>query len=386
MLTPLPLPPEIRSRYLPDINGLHMHLLEAGHETPGCPSLLLLHGFPEIAYSWRKLMLPLAEAGFHVIAPDLRGYGRTSGWQADALADPSDCNFLNLTRDLLALLAALGKTHVEAVIGHDFGAPLAAIAALIRPDKFKSVVIMSAPFAGPPAWQVRFNNVAPADGFDLLEKAVHDLAKLNPARQHYQWYYSTPQANADMHHPPQGLHAFLRAYYHMKSADWPLNRPHPLDDLSAEALALLPHYYVMEHGKNMSESVVTEMPDADAIAQCDWLPDDELAVYCAEYARTGFQGGLQWYRCLTSRAQIDSLRLLGGLTIDVPSCFIAGASDWGVHQFPGAFDKMQQQACTRMLGCHLIPDAGHWVQQEQPEAVLQHLFEFFEQAEIPFIK
>ena len=219
MLTPLPLPPEIRSRYLPDINGLHMHLLEAGHETPGSPSLLLLHGFPEIAYSWRKLMLPLAEAGFHVIAPDLRGYGRTTGWQADALADPSDCNFLNLTRDLLALLAALGKTHVEAVIGHDFGAPLAAIAALTRPDKFKSVVIMSAPFAGPPAWQARVNDVAPADGFDLLEQAVHDLAKLNPARQHYQWYYSTPQANADMHHPPQGLHAFLRAYYHMKSAE-----------------------------------------------------------------------------------------------------------------------------------------------------------------------
>jgi pimeloyl-ACP methyl ester carboxylesterase len=136
----------------------------------------------------------------------------------------------------------------------------------------------------------------------------------------------------------------------------------------------------MERGKNMPESVASEMPDADAIAQCDWLPDDELAVYCAEYARTGFQGGLQWYRCLTSREQIDCLRLFGGLTIDVPSCFIAGASDWGVHQIPGAFDKMQQQACTRMLGCHLIPGAGHWVQQEQPEAVLHHLFDFFERA------
>jgi pimeloyl-ACP methyl ester carboxylesterase len=384
MLTPLPLPPEIRSRYLPDIHGLQMHLLEAGHETPGRPSLLLLHGFPEIAYSWRKLMLPLAEAGFHVVAPDLRGYGRTTGWQADALADPSDCNFLNLTRDLLALLAALGKTHVEAVIGHDFGAPLAAIAALTRPDKFKSVVIMSAPFAGPPAWQLRVNDVAPADGFDLLEQAVHDLAKLNPPRQHYQWYYSTPQANADMHHPPQGLHAFLRAYYHMKSADWNQNRPHPLGELSAQALSQLPHYYVMRHGKSMSESVASEMPDANAIAQCKWLPDHELAVYSAEYDRTGFQGGLQWYRCLTSREQIDSLRLLGGLSIDVPSCFIAGASDWGVHQFPAAFDKMQQQACTRILACHLIPDAGHWVQQEQPEAVLQHLFDFFERAEIPF--
>ena len=384
MLNPLPLPPQIRSRYLPDINGLHMHVLEAGHETPGRPSLLLLHGFPEIAYSWRKLIVPLAEAGFHVIAPDLRGCGRTTGWQADAVADPSEFNFLNLTRDLLALLAALGKRHVDAVIGHDFGAPLAAIAALTRPDTFKSVVMMSAPFAGAPTWQLRINDTVPADGFDLLLHAVNELEQLNPPRQHYHWYYSTPQANHDMHHPPQGLHAFLRAYYHMKSADWPLNRPHPLDELSAQALAQLPHYYVMEHGKNMPASVASAMPDANAIAQCDWLPDDELAVYCAEYARTGFQGGLQWYRCLTSREQIDSLRLLGGLTIDVPSCFIAGASDWGVHQIPGAFDKMQQQACTRLLGCHLIPGAGHWVQQEQPDAVLHHLFDFFKQAGIPF--
>ena len=384
MLNPLPLPPQIRSRYLPDINGLHMHVLEAGHETPGRPSLLLLHGFPEIAYSWRKLIVPLAEAGFHVIAPDLRGCGRTTGWQADAVADPSEFNFLNLTRDLLALLAALGKRHVDAVIGHDFGAPLAAIAALTRPDTFKSVVMMSAPFAGAPTWQLRINDTVPADGFDLLLHAVNELEQLNPPRQHYHWYYSTPQANHDMHHPPQGLHAFLRAYYHMKSADWPLNRPHPLDELSAQALAQLPHYYVMEHGKNMPASVASAMPDANAIAQCDWLPDDELAVYCAEYARTGFQGGLQWYRCLTSREQIDSLRLLGGLTIDVPSCFIAGASDWGVHQIPGAFDKMQQQACTRMLSCHLIPGAGHWVQQEQPDAVLHHLFDFFKQAGIPF--
>ena len=384
MLNPLPLHTKIRSRYLPDINGLHMHVLEAGHETSGRPSLLLLHGFPEIAYSWRKLIVPLTEAGFHVIAPDLRGCGRTTGWQADAVADPSEFNFLNLTRDLLALLAALGKRHVDAVIGHDFGAPLAAIAALTRPDTFKSVVMMSAPFAGAPTWQLRINDTVPADGFDLLLHAVNELEQLNPPRQHYHWYYSTPQANHDMHHPPHGLHAFLRAYYHMKSADWPLNRPHPLDELSAQALAQLPHYYVMEHGKNMPESVASEMPNADAIAQCGWLSDDELAVYCAEYERTGFQGGLQWYRCLTSRKQIDSLRLLGGLTIDVPSCFIAGASDWGVHQIPGAFDKMQQQACTRMLSCHLIPGAGHWVQQEQPDAVLHHLFDFFKQAGIPF--
>ncbi len=382
MLNPLPLAPQIRSRYLDHINGLRMHVLEAGHEISARPTLLLLHGFPELAYSWRKLMVPLSEAGFHVIAPDLRGYGRTTGEQADALGDPSDSNFLNLTRDLLALLAALGKTNVAAVIGHDFGAPLAAIAALTRPDVFKSVVIMSAPFAGPPAWPFKHENVAPADGFEIMSRAVHELSTLERPREHYQWYYSTPQANADMHHPPQGLHAFLRAYYHMKSADWASNRPFDLGATSAHALAQLPEYYIMEQGKSMPESVVSEMPTADAIARCAWLPDHELAVYAAEYERTGFQGGLQWYRCLTSNKQIDDLRLLGGLTIDVPSCFIAGDRDWGVHQIPGAFDKMQQKACTRMLGCHLVAGAGHWVQQEQPEAVLRHLFDFFKQAGI----
>lgn len=382
ILNPLPLPAGIRSRYLPDINGLQMHLLEAGHETPDRPTLLLLHGFPELAYSWRKLMLPLSDAGFHVIAPDMRGYGRTTGWQADALADPSDCNFLNLTRDLLALLASLGKTHVEAVIGHDFGAPLAAIAALARPDQFRSVVIMSAPFAGPPAWPLRSTVAAPLEGFAQLLQAVEELPNLKPPRQHYQWYYSTPQANIDMHQPPQGLHAFLRAYYHMKSADWKQNRPFDLGESSAHALARLPHYYVMEAGKSMPESVAPEMPDADAIARCAWLTDQELSVYAAEYKRTGFQGSLQWYRCLTSGKQMDALRLFGRLTIDVPACFIAGTSDWGIHQMPGALYKMQQQACTRLLGCHLIDGAGHWVQQEKPEAVLDCLFDFFRQAEI----
>jgi pimeloyl-ACP methyl ester carboxylesterase len=379
-LHPLPLPAGVRSRYLKDINGLQMHLLEAGHETPGRPSLLLLHGFPELAYSWRQLMPSLAEARFHVIAPDLRGYGRTTGWQADALADPSDCNFLNLTRDLLALLAALGKTHVEAVIGHDFGAPLAAIAALARPDKFRSVVIMSAPFAGPPTWPLRSSASAPLDGFAKMLRAVEGLNSLEPPRQHYQWYYSTPQANIDMHHPPQGLHAFLRAYYHIKSADWVANQPFELGETSAQALSRLPHYYVMEAGKSMPETVAPAMPDSDAIARCAWLPDAELSVYTGEYERTGFQGGLQWYRCLTSAVQMDALRLFGELTIDVPSCFIAGASDWGIHQTPEALHKMQQQACTQMLGCHLIEGAGHWVQQEKPEAVLACLFDFFRKA------
>jgi pimeloyl-ACP methyl ester carboxylesterase len=278
---------------------------------------------------------------------------------------------------MLALVSALGYRSVAGVFGHDQGSPLAGWCALTRPDVFKSVILMSSPFRGAPE-SLPFNTVnVPAPATPVVR--IHeDLARLTPPRKYYMKYYTQPEANENIWHPKQGLHAFLRAYYHMKSADWYQNRPHSLGELSAQALSQLPHYYVMEHGKNMPESVTSAMPDAKAIAQCDWLPDNELAVYCAEYERTGFQGGLQWYRCLTSREQIDSLRLFGGLTIDVPSCFIAGASDWGVHQIPGAFDKMQQQACTRMLGCHLIPGAGHWVQQEQPEAVLHHLFGFFE--------
>src|ERR1700760_3099559 len=148
---PPPLPATFRSRFVENINGLRMHVLEAGFETPGRPCLLLLHGFPELAYSWRKVMPALAEAGYHVIAPDQRGYGRTTGWSADYDGDLAPFRFTNLVRDALGLVSAFGYHAVDAVIGHDFGSPVAAWCALIRPDVFRSVVMMSAPFPGPPA-------------------------------------------------------------------------------------------------------------------------------------------------------------------------------------------------------------------------------------------
>ncbi len=144
------LPPGIRSRFVEDINGLRMHVLEAGFETQGRPCVLLLHGFPELAFSWRKVMPQLAAAGYHVIAPDQRGYGRTTGWSADYDGDLRPFNLLNLVRDALGLVAAFGYRHVDAVVGHDFGSSVAAWCALVRPDVFRSVVLMSAPFSGPP--------------------------------------------------------------------------------------------------------------------------------------------------------------------------------------------------------------------------------------------
>ena len=150
VLPPPPLPASIRSRLVENINGLTMHVLEAGFETKGRPCLLLLHGFPELAFSWRKVMPALAEAGYHVIAPDQRGYGRTTGWDARYDGALHSFRIPNLVRDAIGLASAFGYTHVDAVIGHDFGSPVAAWCALVRPDVFRAVAMMSAPFAPPP--------------------------------------------------------------------------------------------------------------------------------------------------------------------------------------------------------------------------------------------
>ncbi len=393
--TPLPgLPPGIRSRFVDGVNGLRVHLLEAGHETPGRPCVLLLHGFPELAYSWRKVMPLLAGAGWHVVAPDQRGYGRTTGWDPAYGGDLASFRMLNLARDALGVVHALGRTHVEGVVGHDFGSPVAAWCALVRPDVFRSVVLMSAPFSGPPALPLgprATDAVAGAPAVvagaptgvtagDEARRAIEGLATLSRPRKHYQWYYSTPSADADMRNAPQGLHAFLRAYYHVKSADWPGNRPHPLAGWSAEELAKMPTYYVMDRDADMPATVAPAMPTAAQVAACRWLPDAELAVYAAEYRRTGFQGGLQWYRCGTGGRFVAEQQLFAGRTIDVPSAFVAGASDWGVYQKPGEFDRMRDRACTRMAGCHLVDGAGHWVQQEQPEATARLLLDFLASA------
>src|ERR1700693_2327480 len=145
------LPAGIRSRQIENVNGMTVHILEAGYEAPGRPAILLLHGFPELAYSWRKVMLPLAADGYHVIAPDQRGYGRTIGWDDSYDADPDPFRILNMTRDAIGLVYALGHRSVAMVVGHDAGAPVASWSALIRPDIFRSITIMSSPFEGAPA-------------------------------------------------------------------------------------------------------------------------------------------------------------------------------------------------------------------------------------------
>jgi pimeloyl-ACP methyl ester carboxylesterase len=373
------IPGGIRSRHIANVNGLSVHILEAGYETPGRPAVLLLHGFPELAYSWRKVMPALAAAGYHVIAPDQRGYGRTLGWDDSYDADGDPFRILNMTRDAAGLVYALGHRSVAMIVGHDAGAPVACWSALIRPDIFRSLTIMSSPFEGPPALPFDTANGAPR-----LRPAVTDdqldaeLAKLTPPRKYYQNYQRTRGANDDMLHAPQGLHDFFRAYYFYKSADYKGNQPHPLKARTAEEMAQIPTYYVMEKDKGMAATVAPHMPPADYIATCKWLTEAEVEVYAAEYRRTGFTGALQGYRVRrgSDPRSIAEMQTFSGRAIDVPSQFIAGKSDWGVYQTPGAVDKMRATACTHMTGFHLLDGAGHWVQQEQPEAVSALLLEF----------
>lgn len=368
------LPPGIRSRFVDGVNGLRMHVLEAGYETPGRPALLLVHGYPELAYSWRKIMGPLAAAGYHVFAPDVRGYGRTSPAPVDYADDLRPFGTVNRIKDMLALVSAMGYRSVAAVIGHDQGSPLAGWCALARPDVFRSVAMMSAPFGGAPTLPFNTANAPRASAPAATPDAIYDeLARLTPPRKHYQRYYQTREANENSWHPPQGLQAFLRAYYHVKSADGKQNDPHPLTARTAAEWAKLPRYYVMDLDKGMAEQVAPEMPSAAAVAANRWLPDSELRVYVEEYGRTGFQGGLNGYR--GSPGNVD-LQLFAGKTIDVPATFMGGKQDWGVYQNPGSLERLEKTLTTKYQGTHLVDGAGHWVQQEQAAALSMLLVAF----------
>lgn len=376
---PLPatvLPQGVRSRFVENVNGLRMHVLEAGYDTPGRPALLLIHGYPELAYSWRKIMVPLAAAGYHVFAPDVRGYGRTTPAPVAYDGDLRPYGSLNKIRDMLSLVSAMGYRSVAAVIGHDQGSPLAGWCACARPDVFKAVAMMSAPWGGTPSLPFNTAN-SPRPAAPTPDTIYDDLAKLTPPRKHYQRYYQTREANENMWHAKQGLHDFLRAYYHVKSADWKENHPAPLAGRSAAEWGKLPRYYVMDLNMGMAEQVATDMPTAAQIASNRWLPDSELRVYTEEYGRTGFQGGLNGYR--GSPGDVD-LQVFAGRTIDVPATFMGGKSDWGVYQNPGSLERLEKNLTTKYQGTRLVDGAGHWVQQEQPQVLSALLIEFLKVA------
>jgi pimeloyl-ACP methyl ester carboxylesterase len=287
---------------------------------------------------------------------------------------------LNMTRDALALVSALGYRRTTMLVGHDLGSPVAAYCALARPDVFPSLVLMSAPFPGVPAFPFNTadSEVSPVQPNTDAQKLAAALAALDPPRKHCAQYLSTRQANDDMWHPPQGLHAFLRAFFYVKSGDWPGNRPHPLQGRTAADLAQMPTYYVMDLGKTMPQTVAPFQPSEASAGT--WLTEPELGVYADEYGRTGFQGALQAYRVYSDPELNAGLRLFSGRTIDVPSLFIGGTSDWGTYSAPGALDVMRTKAMTRMAGVELIDGAGHWIQQEQPARLGALLLAFMKEA------
>jgi pimeloyl-ACP methyl ester carboxylesterase len=359
----------IRSRRIDNNNGVKLHVLEAGFESANRPCVVLLHGFPELAYSWRWQLLPLAHAGFHVIAPDLRGYGKSVTAPVAFQDDLTPYSMLNRVSDVVGLVRALGYEKVASVIGHDWGAPTAQWCARLRPDIFQSVVSMSTPFLGTASFPL--NTVGKPRANKLALDMDKELAALPRPRKHYASYSASEAANADMWHAPQGVHDLLRAMYHFKSADWQGNRPHPLKSWSASELARMPEYYIMDRDKGIAETMAAAMPSSAEIAACRWMTEVDLRVYSTEFIRTGFQGGLNYYR---AGAGMD-LMTFAGRTIDMPACYIGGDREWAVYQSPGAFEDMNK-VCTQLRGVHLVPKAGHSLAEEQPDAVNRLLLEF----------
>ena len=172
----------------------------------------------------------------------------------------------------------------------------------------------------------------------------------------------------------QGLRSFIRAYYHYKSADWINNKPFELSSWSSEELSKMPTYYIMNKKMNMAETVNEFMPSDDEINNCKWLDENEIDVYEKEYSKTSFQGGLNWYRAGVDYKNLQKLSLFSGRTIDIPSLFISGINDWGTYQRPGAVKKMSS-IMTKFKGVSLVENAGHWVQQENPEKVSKLILE-----------
>ncbi|KAF2821776.1 alpha/beta-hydrolase [Ophiobolus disseminans] len=375
---PLPLPDGISENYVycPS-NGLTFHILEAGY-TPqrDRPLLLLVHGYPELAFSWRKIMPVLADAGFYVVAYDQRGYGRTTGWDTSPYAevDMSQFTMTSIVRDAVTLVYALGYREVKCIVGHDFGAVTASMCALMRPDLFKSVIMMSHPFKAPATLPF---NLAHSDGEHPAPPTdiQAELAKLENPRKHYKWYNSTKNAGREWSSPAQGLRDFLRGYLHVKSADWKQNQPHALKEWSAEELAKMPYYYIMPLNKSMPEAIADMMDTEDASVTKKWMSDEDLSVYVQEWSRTGFQGGLNYYRTTTDPAKLRDVHMFAGKKIECPSTFLSGAQDWGNYQQPGALEAYNE-SCSDFCGTNFIDGAGHWPQQEQPARVAKAILDF----------
>lgn len=302
-----------------------MHLLERGKG----PLVILCHGFPELGYSWRHQFPPLAEAGYRVVAPDMRGYGGT-----DAPIDQNAYTLCHLAADMVGLVSVLGSR--AAIIGHDWGAAVAGTCALLRPDIFPVVGLLSVPYM-PEVW----SGPPPTTRMKLLLAAGQML---------YQLYFQEPgRAEAELERDVRRSH--LGMLYGASASAPPEQRWRPLFSPSEILLDTLPRPEVLP----------------------PWLKEEDLAVYVHEFRRTGYRGGLNWYRNLDRDREL--LGFLAGAKIQQPSIFIAGEEDAVISMYRPAFQNLEENMPVLKKKI-LIPGAGHWVQQEKPEDVNSLLLEF----------
>lgn len=396
-LPPLPLPSGITQRYVDLTNvptcGLKIHILEAGD--PSHPLVLLFHGYPELAYTWRKILLPLASAGkqgYHVVAPDSRGYGRTTGWDTSSYAQTNLSQFtgMQLLLDNIALMRALGHEEAACVVGHDFGATAASVCTLARPDLFRTGVFLGhVPSGGPPLPPLaagREEKEGKGGGGSVFSRDpdVHtSLARREEPLEHYQWYNSTPGAAHDWANPPQGMKAFLRGYLHLKSHVWKGNDGvGRLKGWTAEELARMPGYYMIPLRSNIPDVVARDMQgeDISLTTEKGITSDEELNVYVEEFTRTGFQGMLNWYRSSTDPRNVNAaLAVFAGKRYEVPITYIGGSADWGNYQRPGALEALENgEVATEYRGTRIFEGAGHWPQVEIPEVVCREIVKFLD--------
>lgn len=307
-----------------EANGVRIHVAEAGDG----PLVLLCHGFPESWYSWRWQLRALAEAGYRAVAPDMRGYGRTDRPEAIEAY-----TLLHLVGDMVALVPALGAKDAV-IVGHDWGAPVAWTAALLRPDVFRAVAGLSVPF---------------------LRRGLGLTTAMMPrtdTAQFYMLYFQEPGvAEAEFERDPR---ATLRALLFGGSGDAP---PRQNDG---------PRGMVPRDGGFLSRRAAPDRLPA-------WLTEADVDVYAAEFARTGFRGGLNWYRNIdldfALMAPFDRLK------VTVPALYIAGDRDM-VVAFAGAGIQGMKAFVPQLRETIMLPGCGHWTQQERPEEVNAALIAF----------
>jgi pimeloyl-ACP methyl ester carboxylesterase len=311
-----------------ETNGIRMHVAEQGTG----PLVVLCHGFPESWYSWRHQLAALAAAGFHAVAPDMRGYGQT-----DRRADIEQYTLLHLVGDMVGLLDALGEA-TAVICGHDWGAPVAWHAALLRPDRFRAVVGLSVPFR--PRGSTRPTTV-------MLQ---------TDAALFYQLYFQAPGvAEAELE---RDVRATIRRLLFSASGDAP--RP---DGRAGADVGMVPR------GGGFLDHLI------DPPKLPGWLTEADVDFYVGEFTRTGFRGGLNWYRNIDRSWEL--LAPFAGARVSVPALYVAGDRDL-VVAFRG-MDQLIPNLARFMPGLQrtlILPGCGHWTQQERPHDVNAAIVDF----------